>query len=430
MGQILVPEASRKNFLAWCHLDRDGRHLNLAATKAKGAGFYFPSYSSDMQQYFRACEVCQGAFGPEKRRHVVTGRSPSSRNFGEILMMDYKSFASESYVSMMDHCTRCVEMFPVQSHSVQESKAAFMSWMAKGVTVSQVWVDKEKSLTCREFVDFVATFDGCRVVPSKGYDPEHIAPLERFHKELLREERQIGDDTLAKQELPMVLRRWHRGLEGKTHISRADNCYGANLALRAAVLAHREKAAADNAAVAQKTLDFKVGQRVKVLAHPGKKSDPKYRLALIKTMRLGTLGVTYEDTGETVEVNEREVVQIIPSAKADDAMTPRLHEVFMTRVGGALAFFKVVRTANEKVLGQLLRGSSRKKMTNRKFLPVWKAGEADSDIASESPPSSPSKPSPRTLWVLHSDIIAIGERAANGLLSASLTAAYTQAVKP
>ena len=258
--------------------------------------------------------------------------------------------------------------------------------------------------------------------------------LERFHKELLREERQIADDALALAELPNILRRWHQGFEGKTHISRSTLAYGpqpdldTRAAIRESITEYRSRNSARSSVA---NLNFKIGDRVKILSHATHKKDPQTRIATIKRIRVGTLTVVFEDTSECQDINVREVVQIIPAKPALDAAaeaTPQLGEVILTIVGKKPRFLLVTRLASDKVLAQVLKpteATSRYGIRKRKYLPEFMT-EVDGGFLSDDPPANSSK---KQIWVGHEKILAIGKRAQSGLLSASLTAAFTQHTK-
>ena len=423
-GQMLVPHKMQNDFLAWCHTGRNGSHLTLKDTKAKAEAYYFPGIVKAIAEHFSACSDCQVAVGSTSRRHVVTGLSVQASYYGEIVMVDFKEFAGLLFVSIMDSCTRHVVLLQEPDKSLSSAKHAWLQWSQNGVRVRFLYSDKEKSLTCEDFKVFVGSFDGTILVPSKGRDPEHIAALERFHKELGVEERKIASDELALAELPNILRRWHQSFEGKTHVSRADSTYGADplfakLALRQSVLTERSTSAARQHSV--QSLEFVVGDRVKVLAHNPQKRDPLYRLAEILAIRPGTALLRWEDTGEEQEVNVREIMAKI-GKPSTEVLTPMKDDTIMVS-GPTPSFFLVVSVDSKTCRGHLLLPvNSRLGVRKRVYRPKWHISETASVLSVKSPSPTATRV---TEVISYSDILAVGLLKANGRLSSSLTQAYT-----
>ena len=422
-GQMLVPYSFQKKFLIWAHSDKDGVHLTLKDTKAKAEPYFFPGILAAIANHFSACGECQVAIGPSSRRHEVTGLNIQASYYGEIVLMDFKEFGGLLYITIMDSCTRHVFMEKEPDKSLDSAKHGWSSWSKNGVRVRFLYCDKEKSLVCEEFKLFVASFDGTLVVPSKGRDSEHIAPLERFHKELGIEERKLGSDELAVKELPNILRRWHQSFDGPTHVSRADSCFGADplfarLALRQSVLTERNRAAAR-----QRTepLVVKVGDRVKILAHNPRKRDPLVRLAIVQAVRPGTALVKWEDTGESTEVNTREIVGIIANVpEVEPVSLPRKGDIVMTN---SRNFFRIVAVESKTCKGSLLVAvNKRLGIKKRSFETMWRVSETGTQVA-ENKPTASSTP---IVEVIHySDIVTIGELKKSGKLSQTLILAYT-----
>jgi hypothetical protein len=105
---------------------------------------------------------------------------------GTAWMVDFKSLKGVHYFTVMELCSRVVRPLRVEAQSGACAISAMKSVLCTEIAPQLVLFDKAQA--------FVHTLDawltepgrGIRTACSKGYHPEHVAALERFHKEMNR----------------------------------------------------------------------------------------------------------------------------------------------------------------------------------------------------------------------------------------------------
>ena len=105
---------------------------------------------------------------------------------GTAWMVDFKSIRGIHYFTVMELCSRVVRPIRVDAQSGACAIRAMKSVLCTEIAPQLVLFDKAQAFVHTLEAWLTEPGRGIRTAASKGYHPEHIAALERFHKEMNR----------------------------------------------------------------------------------------------------------------------------------------------------------------------------------------------------------------------------------------------------
>ena len=117
INQLVVPTAARSDVMKALHNDASSAHLGITKTLDKArCGYYWPGMSSDIENWIRACPICQARQGPNPkqaaRRRSQQFSFPLQRVTMDIMGPLPTTSRQNKYILVIgDYFTKWVEAF-------------------------------------------------------------------------------------------------------------------------------------------------------------------------------------------------------------------------------------------------------------------------------------------------------------------------------
>ena len=194
----VVPNSRREEIFADAHRNPSGDvHLSMAQTKHNLSSYTFltPKFVT------RAIHDCDGCVAARtKIREIDLSNSPALRPtyFGEIIALDFKgpmfsNSPNSHYATTQELLSGHLQGLPCNSPSGDSAIASLKKFMALGVVPRIVLVDRAKAyIVSNDFLAFCQSHN-IEIVKAKGFNPTHIASLERSHQEIDCFQRSLDD---------------------------------------------------------------------------------------------------------------------------------------------------------------------------------------------------------------------------------------------
>jgi transposase InsO family protein len=188
--QIILPRVYRIEFMRIAHSGMTGGHMGYRKTAAAiQRRAYWPTWSSDLTQFIKACEPCaryhRGAI-----HHQVLLQTPMIGEPWERVSIDItgphpKSTRSKQYIlTLVDHFSKWAEAIPLVNHTAPSVAKALMTHVFSRFGVPrQILTDRGPEFESELFSQLMRwmEIDKLRCTP---YKPSTNSMVERFHRTL------------------------------------------------------------------------------------------------------------------------------------------------------------------------------------------------------------------------------------------------------
>ena len=181
-------------------MDSLGGHRTVKQTKALLSPYLLTS--AEIMQVLHLCVPCAKSRSPMKTVNWDKAPGPRPSRFGEVLAIDFKPIGRFRTVTAQDLYAGILWCVLVSDESAESAKKAVQKLLSFGLPIKNLLFDRAKSFV--ESENFKSFLDSKAIegMKSKGYDPTHIASLERSHLELGAYLRSFGDlESLPKADL-------------------------------------------------------------------------------------------------------------------------------------------------------------------------------------------------------------------------------------
>jgi hypothetical protein len=187
-GRSCVPLSAQREVLLGAHIDTAGGHRTAKQTRALLAQYAFHD-STYVSNSLKLCEACVSARHPIKEVDWSSS-GPRPSRVGECVALDFKQvyIPSQSYTltlaTMLDIYSGVLWAHKVPHQNGEGAISAISYLRRQGIPVQSIYMDQARAFRVSHMFRSYLTEHGLTPFYSKGYDPQHIASLERAHGEL------------------------------------------------------------------------------------------------------------------------------------------------------------------------------------------------------------------------------------------------------
>ena len=187
VSQIVVPRKLRPDLLRWAHDDLTAGHLSEKKSLERlRKHFTWPGIRRDLQLHCRGCGSCQ-RLGKGAQSNIeplkplpVVGR-PFALAAADVVGPLPKTQKGNRYIiTILDHCTRYLEAFPVPVADTANVKASLTEVFTRHGMCRQLLTDRGSVFIGEPFQEFLRELNLQHLL-TPAYRPESNGTLERAH---------------------------------------------------------------------------------------------------------------------------------------------------------------------------------------------------------------------------------------------------------
>lgn len=186
--QIVWPTKFRQQFMELAHGGMTGGHLGRRRTAATiQSRAYWPSWSSDLECFLRACQPCaqyhRGALPRHAKMQTFLSGEPWERVSIDLTGPHPKSSRGNVYIlTLVDHFSKWAEAIPLSTHTAPViARALVINVFSRFGAPRQLLSDLAPELQGELFSELLRWYgiDRLRTTP---YKPSTNSSVERFHR--------------------------------------------------------------------------------------------------------------------------------------------------------------------------------------------------------------------------------------------------------